>query len=62
MKNLAIREHAKEKGVKLWQIAERLYMWESALSRKMRHELPAEEQSRIMCIIDEIAKEAENAD
>lgn len=62
MKNMIIRLHAKEKGVKFWQVAERLGMWESAFSRKLRHELPADEKEKIIGIIDAIAKEESNAE
>ena len=57
MKNEAIRKAARENGVKLWQIAERVGMLDSNFSRKLRRELPEEEQSRIIAIIKEIAAE-----
>lgn len=57
MKNEAIRKAAQEKGVKLWQIAERVGMLDSNFSRKLRRELPEEEQRRIIAIINEIAAE-----
>lgn len=39
MKNSEVREHAKEKSVKLWQIADALGINDGNLSRKLRHEL-----------------------
>lgn len=57
MKNEAIRRAARENGVKLWRIAERVGMLDSNFSRKLRRELPEEEQSRIIEIIKEIAAE-----
>lgn len=55
--NDAIRATAKEHGVKLWQIAERVGMNDGNFSRKLRRELPEDEQQRIIQIIHEIAKE-----
>lgn len=55
--NDAIRATAKELGVKLWQIAERVGMNDGNFSRKLRRELPEDEQQRIIQIIHEIAKE-----
>lgn len=66
MKNLAIRQAAKQCGVKLWQIAERLGINDGNFSRKLRRELAEAEQQYIIAIIEEIAKEgntyAANAD
>lgn len=55
--NQKIREAAKEKGVALWRIAEKLGINDGNFSRKLRHELADEEQQRILNIIDELAKE-----
>lgn len=52
MNNQEIREAAKAQGVRLWQIAEALGMADSNFSRKLRHELPQEEKSRILRIIE----------
>ena len=41
--NKAVRESAKEKRVKLWQVAERFGKSDSAFTRQMRHELSPEE-------------------
>lgn len=56
MKNKAIREAAKEHGVKLWEIAEALGINDGNLSRKLRRELPDDEQERIISVIEEIAR------
>lgn len=53
--NVEIRNSAKEKGVKLWRVAEALGMADSAFSRKLRHELDAEEKSRVMAAIEQLA-------
>lgn len=57
-KNEQIRAAAKAAGVKLWQIAEAVGLSDGNFSRKLRHELPADEQGRILGIIEELAKEA----
>ena len=58
MQNIEIRVKAMESKVKLWQIAKKLGVNDGNLSRKLRHELPAEEKEKILAIIDELAKEA----
>lgn len=60
MRNKGIREAAKNRGVRLWQIAERLGMNDGNFSRKLRRELPTEEREKIIEIIDELAKEKED--
>ena len=59
--NTIIRTRAKEKGVKLWQLAAALNINDGNLSRKLRFELPEDERQRILSIIDEIAAENKNA-
>ena len=59
MKNIVIREKAKNAGVRLWEVAEHLGIGDATLSRKLRHELPREDRDRILEIIDEIANEKE---
>lgn len=60
MTNNEIRTKAKEKSVKLWQLADELKISEPTMSRKLRHELPEEEKNKILALIDEIAeKESE---
>ena len=53
--NDAIRKAAKEKGVRLWQIAEKLGVNDGNFSRRLRRELPEEEQRRILGIIKELS-------
>ncbi len=55
MKNEIVRTVAKDAGVKLWQIAERVGITDSNFSRKLRRELPDEERERILRMIDELA-------
>lgn len=59
MSNQMIKEEAKSKGVKLWQIADRLGINDGNLSRKLRHELTEEEKTKILNIINELAEGAE---
>lgn len=51
-----------ETGVKLWQVAERLGINDGNLSRKLRRELPQEEQERILKIIQELAGGGQHED
>ena len=57
MNNLIIRDALKEYGVKQWQLAELLGCGEYTLCRKLRRELPREEQERIVEIIKASKKE-----
>ena len=57
MRNKDIREAAKAAGIFLWQIAERLGIQDSNLSRKLRAELPDSEKINILRIIAELAGE-----
>lgn len=55
MSNQDIRNYAFSKGVRLWEISEKLgYSHEANFSRVMRHELPEERKSEIKKIIDDI--------
>ena len=57
VKNQDIRNAAKKADIKLWQIAEKLGIWDSTFSKKLRKELPQEEKEKICGIISELAKE-----
>lgn len=57
MKNQKIRDYAKKKNVHLWEIAKKMNILDCNFSRKLRDELPKEEQTKIIKIIDELAKE-----
>jgi len=50
--NAKIRLKMFEAGVKQWQLARLIGMSESNLSRKLRDELPEEEQDRIIALIE----------
>lgn len=62
MYNQQIRDYANKQGVRLWQIAAELGINDGNFSRKLRKELPAEEQKRIMEIIDTLAAQQREAD
>ena len=55
--NIDIRTLALSKGVRLWEVAEKMGIAEGSLSRKLRVELPPEEKHKIAEIIENIAKE-----
>lgn len=58
-KNEEIRRMAKERGVKLWEIAEHLGYADATFSRKLRRELPKAEKTAILDIIKAISAEQE---
>lgn len=51
MANADIKLAAAGAGVRLWQIADELGMMDCNLSRKLRHELTAEEKEAIYAVI-----------
>lgn len=55
--NQEIRTAAKLASVPFWRIAEELKIQDSALSRKMRHELHQEEKKKILGIIAQLNRE-----
>lgn len=52
-KNKRIRIKMLETGIKQWELARLLGMSESVLSRKLRDELPEDEQDRIIALIEQ---------
>lgn len=55
MKNKLIRTALFEHGIKQFELADAMGIHEQTLSRKLRHELPADEQKLLVAIIKEIA-------
>lgn len=55
--NYAIRDAARLKKVRFWQIADVLGISEATFTRRMRYELPDGERETILLIIDQIAAE-----
>lgn len=60
MKNVEIRNYAKENGVKLWEIADVYGVSDITFSKKLRYELPEKDKENIMQIIDDLAKAKED--
>ena len=56
-KNEEIRKLAKDRDIKLWEIAEQLGCADATLSRKLRRELPEAEKKEILAIIERLARE-----
>lgn len=62
MKNVTVREAAKKNEVRLWEIAYALGVEDSTFSRRLRRELPAHEQEKILGLIDGIARSKQKED
>ena len=52
--NMDVRAKAAMYGIRMWELAEELGIFDSSLSRKMRKELPDEEKKKIFDAIDRI--------
>lgn len=59
MSNQLLRDYAKISGVKLWEVAERLNLQDTNLSKMLRHQLSDDKQNELIAIIDQIAREKE---
>ena len=57
--NEDIRRALGANGLKQWEVAERLEILECNFSRKLRHELPEAEKTKIFAVINQIAAERE---
>lgn len=60
--NKEIRDAAKEAGVCLWQVAEKLGVSDGNFSRKLRRELPAEDREKVLSIIRELSQEKQEGE
>lgn len=60
MANDEVKAYAKQAGVRLWEVAERLNITDVSLSKKLRYELDLEYKSRIIKLVDQIAKEKQS--
>lgn len=54
MCNKTIRNAIVASGIHQWELADALGVHESTLSKKLRHELPDDEQARILGVIEEM--------
>lgn len=52
--NQDIRKKLREYGIRQWQLAEHLGIYEESLSRMFRHELPREKKQIILDAIEEM--------
>ena len=59
MRNEDIKKAAKEAGIRLWRIAEKLGITDAMFSRKLRYEIPEEERKQIFSIIEQLKGECE---
>lgn len=55
--NMEIREKAKQAGVRLWEVANALGLYDGNFSRKLRKELSGEDKEKVLAIIDRLAAE-----
>lgn len=62
MTNEIIREELKEKKVYQWELASALGISEQTMVRKMRFEMPDDEQMKLLALISEIAMDKEDFD
>ena len=60
MANDEVKAYAKQAGVRLWEVAERLHITDVTLSKKLRYELDPEYKSRIIKLVDMIAIERQS--
>ena len=60
--NMEVRKAAKEAGVCLWQVAEKLGINDGNFSRKLRRELPAEDREKVLNIIRELSQEKQEGE
>ena len=50
--NMLIRRKVTETGLRMWQVADLLGIRPDTFSTQLRHELPSEEQERIIAVIE----------
>ena len=54
--NQDLRDYAKQKGVRLYEVAAELEVWDSALSRRLRHELSPKDKQDFIKAVDRVAR------
>ena len=57
MANTELKLYATQKGVRLWQVAERFGMIDSNFSKKLRKEFTPDAAEKFRRYVDEIARE-----
>lgn len=55
--NSDVREKARNAGVYLWEVADKIGMQDSNFSRMLRRELPPGMKAKIFTVIEELRKE-----
>ena len=55
--NQDIRNAVEENGLKLWELAEALGIYDGNLSRKLRRELPNDQKEHIFRVIDRMVEQ-----
>lgn len=55
LNNIDVRDHAKKRGVKLWELAIRMKISEPTMTRKLRAELSDADKAAMIAHIDAIA-------
>jgi len=60
MNNSKVRISMLKSGIKQWEVASMLGISESVLSRKLRDELPEEEQDQIVSLIEKAGDKHED--
>ena len=61
MANEAVKDAARSSGIYLWEVAQRLGIADTTLSRKLRRELTAAERERVFKAIEAIKSERESS-
>lgn len=57
MANQGLRKEAKQAGVKIWQIADKMGICDMTLSRRLRYEFSETQKTEMRRIIAELTKE-----
>lgn len=55
-RNSDLKTYAFERGIRLWQVAEKLGITDSTFSKRLRRNLSVEEKTNIKAIIDELSQ------
>ena len=58
MKNVDLRNYARARNVRFWQVAQAIGVSEATMTRHLRNELPMEEKTKIARVIDKIASKS----
>ena len=59
MQNNEIKQMAKEKNIRLWQIADVYGITDGNFSRLLRKELPTDKKEKIVSIINKLSEEVQ---